>query len=188
MSHCSKAEYLLAIRGRYLQAKRVVKKNILDEFCVTCGYHRKYAIRLLQRRVGRNSPRKRARPGRKKRYDHPLILQVLKTLWVAANLPCSKRLKAIIPLWLPFYEPKLPKDIVQHLPSVKLVAKERVGSKTIKKYDAPQTPVQRLLNSNDMDQGTKQLLRTQIQTLNPFHLQKQVVHKIKAILRGAQAQ
>lgn len=74
------------------------------------------------------------------------------------------------------------------LPSVKLVAKERVGSKIIKKYDTPQTPVQRLLNSPAIDDDTKQLLRAQLQTLNPFHLQQQVVHKIKAILRYAQTQ
>jgi hypothetical protein len=28
----------------------------------------------------------------------------LKKIWLASNLPCSKRLKAIIPLWLPGYQ------------------------------------------------------------------------------------
>jgi hypothetical protein len=71
------------------------------------------------------------------------------------------------------------------LPSVKLLAKERVGSKIIKKYDAPQTPVQRLLDSTQTAESTKQLLRAQLQVLNPFQLQQQVVHKIQAILKKA---
>lgn len=384
MSHRSKAEYLAAIRERYLKGTRAVKKVILDEFCAACHYHRKYAIRLLQRKTHNNSKSSNSRRGRKKRYDHPLLIKVLKTLWIAANLPCSKRLKAIIPLWLPFYEYELPKEVEQHLktisaatidrlmkpwrakyhkrglattkpgalirkhipvktnqwdetrpgfvevdavahcgastagvfvytidcvdiatgwteqravwgkgergvfeavqsieaalpfpllgfdcdngseflnwhlyryltherkkpvqftrarayhkndnahvenknwthvrqflgyerfdkpelvemlnrlyttewrhllnyflPSVKLIAKERVGSKVIKKYDTPQTPVQRLLHSVTIAENTKQLLRMQLQTLNPFELQQQVIHKIKAILKRVQTQ
>jgi len=32
-----------------------------------------------------------------------MIVNVLWDLWVTTNLPCSKRLKAIIPLWLPHF-------------------------------------------------------------------------------------
>jgi hypothetical protein len=384
MSHRSKAEYLAAIHERYLKATRAIKKVMLDEFCAACDYHRKHAIRLLQRKTSKNTSHKNHRRGPKRRYDHPLISKVLKTLWVAANLPCSKRLKALIPLWLPFYEYELPKEVEHHLkaisaatidrlmkpwrakyhkrgltttkpgalirkhipvktnqwdetrpgfveidavahggastagmfvytidcvdiatgwteqravwgkgergvfeavksieaalpfpllgfdsdngseflnwhlyryltqerqkpvqftrsrayhkndnahvenknwthvrqflgyerfdkpefvdmlnrlyttewrhllnyflPSVKLITKERVGSKIIKKYDTPQTPVQRLLNSATIAESTKQLLRAQLQALNPFQLQQQVVHKIKAILQRVQAQ
>jgi len=74
------------------------------------------------------------------------------------------------------------------IPSVKLIAKQRVGSRIIKKHDAPQTPVQRLLNSKQIDKNTKQRLRTHLQTLNPFHLQQQVAHKIKTLLKYVQAQ
>ena len=42
--------YLEAIQGRYRKAKRAGKARILDEFCAVCGYHRKYAIRLLGRK------------------------------------------------------------------------------------------------------------------------------------------
>ena len=31
------------------------------------------------------------------------ILNPLKSIWLASHLPCSKRLKAILPLWLPGY-------------------------------------------------------------------------------------
>src|SRR5208282_5300623 len=40
-------EYLRAIYDRYRAAGREVKQVILNEFCVNTGYHRKYAIRLL---------------------------------------------------------------------------------------------------------------------------------------------
>ena len=36
-------------------------------------------------------------------YDPATLLIPLKRIWKAANLPCSKRLKAIIPEWLPGY-------------------------------------------------------------------------------------
>jgi len=59
---------------------------------------------------------KRRRP--KPVYNDQAILKALKKIWLAANLPCSKRLKAILPLWIPgyqsFFEP-LPDQIVKRL-------------------------------------------------------------------------
>lgn len=99
----SKREYLEAIRERYHNARKKTKQRILDEFCQTCGYTRKYAIRLLNRE--RHKPGRPARRvGRPRAYDDPGILEVLRRIWTMLNLPCSKRLKAAIPLWLPFYE------------------------------------------------------------------------------------
>ena len=37
------------IYSRYQEASRPEKEGILDEFCVNCAYHRKHAIRLLNR-------------------------------------------------------------------------------------------------------------------------------------------
>jgi hypothetical protein len=98
----SKREYLAAIVKRYRAAARTVKTVILDEFCSACGYHRKHAVRLLRtfRRFTQKVPAKR---GRKPVYDPGVLLVPLKRIWKAANLPCSKRLKAIIPIWLPGY-------------------------------------------------------------------------------------
>ena len=93
--------YLKAIRSRYLRAGKKTKVAILDEFCAVCGYHRKYAIRLLNQRDKRRKPR---RPGRKPIYASPEFLTALKRLWFACDQMCSKKLKAAIPLWLPFYE------------------------------------------------------------------------------------
>ena len=49
MSPRSKREYVETILLRYKNASRKEKTAILDEFCIVCGYHRKYAIRLLKR-------------------------------------------------------------------------------------------------------------------------------------------
>jgi hypothetical protein len=95
----SKREYLLAIWERYQRVGRRFKSKILDEFCAVCGYTRKYAIGLLS-----HKPRRGARkPGPRRRYDAG-VLEPLKAIWLAAEQLCSKRLKAALPLWLPFYE------------------------------------------------------------------------------------
>jgi hypothetical protein len=102
MSPRSKREYLAAIVKRYRAASRKVKTAILNEFCSTCGYHRKHAVRLLRtfRQFTQKTPAKR---GRKPVYDTEALLVPLKRIWKTANLPCSKRLKAILPEWLPGY-------------------------------------------------------------------------------------
>ena len=93
--------YLKAIRSRYRRASKKAKTKVLDEFCAVCGYHRKYAIRLLNR--GSQS-RKQRRLGRKPIYAAPELLTALKRIWFAGDQMCSKKLKAAIPLWLPYYE------------------------------------------------------------------------------------
>jgi hypothetical protein len=99
MGRRSKNEYLRAIWDRYQRAGRRYKSKILDEFCAVCGYSRKYAIGLL----GRKPSRRRKRPGPPRRYD-ACVFEPLKALWLASEQLCSKRLKAALPLWLPFYE------------------------------------------------------------------------------------
>ena len=47
MTRASIREYTEAVRGRYLQASKVEKGKILDEFTKVIGCHRKVAIRLL---------------------------------------------------------------------------------------------------------------------------------------------
>jgi hypothetical protein len=108
----SKREYLLAIWERYQRVGRRFKSKILDEFCAVCGYTRKYAIGLLSRK-----PRRRqCKPGPRRRYDGQ-VLEPLKVIWLAAEQMCSKRLKAAVPLWLPFYEQ-------EHGPLVEAVRKK----------------------------------------------------------------
>ena len=101
MSKKSRTEYRRTIRKRYSEADRLEKRAILDEFCEVCGYNRKYAIRTLNHlfRIKRTE-----KPGRPRQYDDPMIMEVLLRIWRVMNLPCSRRLKTGIPLWLPFYE------------------------------------------------------------------------------------
>ncbi len=100
MSPRARMEYLETIYLRYKRASVKEKTMILNEFCLNCGYHRKHAIRLLShfRRFAKPKPKKR---GRASKYNRASVLELLKIIWLAANLPCSKRLKAILPLWLP---------------------------------------------------------------------------------------
>jgi hypothetical protein len=102
MSPRSKKEYIETIYLRYRNASRKLKTLILDEFCATLGYHRKHANRVLKR-FKRFRKTKTKRPGRSPFYSQPQILKPLKKIWLAANLPCSKRLKIILPLWIPGY-------------------------------------------------------------------------------------
>jgi len=86
MSLTSKREYLAKIHGRYQRAGRPHKSRILDEFCLNCGYHRKAALRLLNRPLG-GSGRKRSGP--KIIYDPAELLPVLKVVWLASDRAAS---------------------------------------------------------------------------------------------------
>jgi len=102
MSPRSKRECVEAVHRRYKNASRSERTIILNELCATCGYNRKYAIRLLRgfKRFTKPKPRKRGKPAV---YQKEEILVPLRRIWLEANLPCSKRLQAILPLWLPGY-------------------------------------------------------------------------------------
>lgn len=101
MSLSAKREALARIHGRYQRAGRLYKTRILDEFCATCGYHRKAALRLL------NRPRPTAPPkrsGPKIIYEPATVLPVLKAVWLASDQLCSKLLQAALPEWLEHHE------------------------------------------------------------------------------------
>lgn len=103
MSPRSTKEYLRVAQRRHKNASsRAEKTTIIDEVCHNPGYHRKHAIRVLRifKYYTKPKPKKK---GRKSRYSKPAIIKPLKQIWLSSNLPCSKRLKAIIPLWLPGY-------------------------------------------------------------------------------------
>ncbi len=99
----SRRDYLEAIKSRYNRASKEAKSRILDEFCETCGYNRKYAIRLLRKPRKKPSGNNSCRPGPKAVYQDAKLIEALKRIWFATDQMCSKKLKAAIPLWLPFY-------------------------------------------------------------------------------------
>jgi hypothetical protein len=117
MSPRTKREYTEAVHLRYKNASRKEKTTILDEYCATCGCHRKHAIRVLKgfKRFTKPKAKRRGRPSV---YQSEAIRKPLKEIWLSANLPCSKRLKAILPIWLPGYVQifgKLPSEIIKAL-------------------------------------------------------------------------
>jgi hypothetical protein len=146
MSPRSKREYIWlkshlrdAIFVRYKHASRKAKTLILDEFCATSGYHRKHAIRVLSRRwlfsqwfKRFQKPTSQKKRGRPPSYHPDIILAPLKQIWLAANLPCSKRLKVILPLWLPGYT-----KLFGKLPPATLNALVRISPATIDRLLAP---------------------------------------------------
>ena len=101
MGKHEKKAYLKQIKPRYKRATKAEKQRILDEFCAVCGYHRKYAIRALNRR---QSTQRSRQSGRKPTYDRETIIEPLKRIWLATDQMCSKKLAAAMPLWLPFYD------------------------------------------------------------------------------------
>jgi len=136
MSSKSKREYLEAIYLRYKRASRKKKAIILDEFCAACGYHRKHAIRLIKKftRFIKQPKKKR---GRTSLYSKGAILKPLKKIWLSANLPCSKRLKAILPLWLPGYVQEygdLPSEVTEALLTVSHATIDRLLKPVRVKY------------------------------------------------------
>ena len=99
MSRKSKWEYFKAIYSRYRQVSKATRQQILDEFCQVCAYNRKYAIRLL------NGPPPH-KPKQQVKVRTPLygpqVISILAAIWQAAGYPWSVRLKALLPLWLPW--------------------------------------------------------------------------------------
>jgi len=101
MGPMDRRSYLLTVRPRYLKAGRAEKVQILNEFCAVCGYHRKYATNLMNKPV---RVTKKGKPGRKSKYRGQRFSEVLQRIWHVSDFMCSRRLKAIIPEWLPSYE------------------------------------------------------------------------------------
>ena len=94
VSMATRAELILAIRGRYASAGRPEKAKILDEFVALTGFHRKHAMRLLR---GSDEPAKGgARPGRRIYGD--AVRAALVLAWEASDRICGKRLHPLLPL------------------------------------------------------------------------------------------
>jgi hypothetical protein len=102
MAQQSKREYLRSIHGRYRQAGRAEKGQMLEEFCKVCGYQRKYAIWLLNRPLPEATRQKRRRR-RRVSYSEALV-KILAQVWEASGYLCSQRLKAAVVQWLPWIQ------------------------------------------------------------------------------------
>ena len=68
-------------------------------------------------------------------------------------------------------------------PTFKLLQKKRINSKYRKKYQAPRTPYQRLLESKQISEESKRQLQACHQDLNPFKLKQSIERKLKEIFK-----
>lgn len=93
------------------------------------------------------------------RYDHPQV-------WPLIHELCRGALEQLLNYFLP---------------TMKLEKKERVGSRTVRKYGPTQTPLARVLACAEVDEATKARLRTERAGLNPFALRREVDRQLKAI-------
>jgi len=69
------------------------------------------------------------------------------------------------------------------LPSMQLEAKWRDGSKIHRRHSSPQTPCERLLQCDEIDEDVKAHLRELRDTLNPFELYDEIERKLHNIFR-----
>lgn len=70
-------------------------------------------------------------------------------------------------------------------PQRKLIEKQRLGSKVRKRYDTPQTPYQRVMASEAVDEQKKSALRAQMAELNPLTLQRRLNACSQRLLNAA---
>ena len=96
ISATARRELVQALAGRYRDATVHQTHRILDEFVAVTGYHRKHAIRLLNRRRVWGGPAK----GRRRRVYDEAVRQALVVMWEASDRVCGKRLKALLPVLL----------------------------------------------------------------------------------------
>lgn len=132
MSKTSRNEYYLSIKERYKSSNKAKKETILNEFCKICGYNRKYAIRLLNNKDA-ESQKKHKKPGRPKKYYKQRVIDFMLQTWLSTHHLCSKRLKAAIKDWLPYYETS--KDITLMSEDIKLI--KNISSRTIDRILKP---------------------------------------------------
>ena len=93
------------------------------------------------------------------RYDSPRAVEAMNDLY-----------RQELRLWLNLY-----------LPSVKLVKKVRVGSKVRRVYDAPQTPLERVMALASAHPDQIAALKKLRASLDPFQLGKVIERKIEGI-------
>jgi len=93
------------------------------------------------------------------RIDNPDLLQTINRLYEAWNL------------WRNLF-----------CPNLKLLSKEKVGSRYIRRYAAPRTPAQRLIDSSALNEAVKTHLTEKLTNVNPINLKKFIDHHQQLVL------
>ena len=139
---------------------------------------------------------KKAGGQRARKYDQK-VLAALKSVWKILDYLCGKRLVAILPEVVPILErhgelkvdantrerliqisaatiDRLRLQINFFKPVMKMVAKQRRGSRIWKKYDVPKTPYRRICESPEVADNIKRELAQEHEKLNPAELARQI--------------
>lgn len=122
MARRSKQEYLGLMWQRYQRAGRAERTALLDEVTRICGYHRKYAMGLLNRRQP-PCPRPRRVSRRRPTYSAEAI-SVLAWIWEESGYLCAARLKAAVPIWLPWVRQRRPLSPTLERPLLTISARQ----------------------------------------------------------------
>ena len=93
ISLATRYELTEVVGQRYRASPRTERRRILDEFVALTGYHRKHALRLLNKPM---TSRRKTRQARSRVYDEA-IREALVIVWEAGDRICGKRLKAALP-------------------------------------------------------------------------------------------
>src|SRR5215218_1981393 len=106
MSTKTREEVLARLRRQHAKARGFEKTTLIDQAVRLLGYHRKAAIRALQKPpVARMAKKAVAAPrGRPRQYEAAALLPALRAIWLAAQQPCGRRLTAAMTDWVPAYE------------------------------------------------------------------------------------
>jgi len=102
MSEQSIKEYSKKMRARYSRMTgKMARTKLLDELVAVSGWERKHANKVLlgHKRKAKGSGRR----GAPRRYSQATIL-ALKNCWLSMDQPCGKRMKDMLPIWLPYLE------------------------------------------------------------------------------------
>lgn len=99
MSPLARREYVRHLQGRYRTAQfRKEKSRMLTEVSDNLACHRKHATRLLNGKIV-----KLDKPWRQREPVYPeRLVRILESLWEAGQYLWSVRLKAALPLWMPW--------------------------------------------------------------------------------------
>ena len=113
----ARREYVAEMRRRYAAAPREQRSLLLDEVIAMTGYHRKYAIALLR------GPARSVRKRRRRRVYGPDVAAALIEVWKASDYPWSVRLKAALPLWLPYLVARRELDVSTQIALLRMSAR-----------------------------------------------------------------
>jgi hypothetical protein len=104
-----KRHYLIQIVDCYPKLSRKKKAEIINQFSLVTGMHRKAAIRLIRQSILARQGKAKGlrlmkRRGRKKQFHDQELVKHLRKLWINCNQLCSKRMQSSFEDWFKWYE------------------------------------------------------------------------------------